>query len=76
MGALLRSVKLKDIERGMLLCAVGSQKLSNRFVASVYFLSRAEGGRSKPIISKYIQQLFSKTWSVACRVDLGELFQT
>lgn len=59
----------------MLLCAVGSQKLSNRFVASIYFLTKAEGGRSKPITSKYIQQLFSKTWSVACRIDLGRLFK-
>lgn len=58
----------------MLLCAVGSQKLSNRFVASVYFLSKAEGGRAKPITSKYIQQLFSKTWSISCRVDLGRSF--
>lgn len=66
---------MKDIEKGMLLCAVGSQQLSNRFVASIYFLTKAEGGRSKPITSKYIQQLFSKTWSVACRIDLGELFQ-
>lgn len=71
MGALLRSIRLREVERGMLLCAVGSQKLSNRFVASIYFLSRSEGGRSKPITSKYIQQLFSKTWSVSCRIDLG-----
>ena len=55
----------------MLLCAAGSEKLSNRFKASVYFLSKNEGGRSKPIVSKYIQQLFSKTWMVACRIDLG-----
>lgn len=73
-GALLRNVKLKDVERGMLLCAVGSQQLSNRFVASIYFLTKSEGGRSKPVTSKYIQQLFSKTWSVACRIDLGKGF--
>lgn len=75
MGALLRGIKLKDVEKGMLLAAVGSQKLSNRFEASIYFLSKSEGGRSKPITSKYIQQLFSRTWSVACRIDLGELFK-
>lgn len=59
----------------MLFCAVGTQKLSNRFEASVYFLTKGEGGRSKPIMSKYIQQLFSRTWSVACRVDLGKKIQ-
>lgn len=73
-GVLLRGVKLKTVERGMLLCALNSEKVSNRFKASVYFLTRSEGGRSKPIISKYIQQLFSKTWNIACRVDLGTFF--
>nr|XP_023017985.1 uncharacterized protein LOC111507003 [Leptinotarsa decemlineata] len=71
-GALLRGIRLKDINRGMLLCALGSEKISNRFKASIYFLSRAEGGRSKPITGKYCQQLFSRTWNVACRIDLGE----
>ncbi|KAG5889050.1 hypothetical protein JTB14_000960 [Gonioctena quinquepunctata] len=71
-GALLRGIRLKDVNRGMLLCALGREKLSNRFGASIYFLSRAEGGRSKPITSKYCQQLFSRTWNVACRIDLGE----
>ncbi|GJQ76381.1 hypothetical protein Trydic_g2099 [Trypoxylus dichotomus] len=71
-GALLRGIKLKAVDRGMLVCAVGSEKLSNRFKATVYFLSRSEGGRSKPILSKYIQQLFSKTWNAPCRIDLDE----
>ncbi|XP_018320206.1 uncharacterized protein LOC108733527 [Agrilus planipennis] len=71
-GILLRGVKLKLVERGMLLCALGSEKLSNRFIASVYFLTKSEGGRSKPILGKYIQQFFSKTWNVPCRLDLDE----
>lgn len=71
-GALLRGIKLKSVDRGMLVCAVGSEKLSNRFRATVYFLTKSEGGRSKPILTKYIQQLFSKTWSAPCRVDLGD----
>ncbi|KAK4883947.1 hypothetical protein RN001_000218 [Aquatica leii] len=71
-GVLLRNVKLKFVKRGMLLCAKGSQTLSNCFRARVYFLSKSEGGRSKPIKSKYIQQMFSKTWNVPCRIDLDE----
>ncbi|KAF7278516.1 mitochondrial translation elongation factor Tu 2 [Rhynchophorus ferrugineus] len=71
-GVLTRGVKLKDVKRGMLLCAMNSQKLSNRFKASVYFLTKGEGGRSKPILGNYCQQLFSKTWNIACRVDLDE----
>ncbi|XP_022909096.2 elongation factor Tu [Onthophagus taurus] len=71
-GALLRGVRLKQVDRGMLLCKPGSEKLSNRYKASIYFLSKSEGGRSKPVLSKYIQQLFSKTWNVPCRLDLVE----
>ena len=70
LGALLRGVRLNNVQRGMLLCAAKSETICNHFEAKVYFLSRAEGGRSKPITSKYIQQLFSKTWNVLCRIDL------
>ncbi|XP_069675608.1 elongation factor Tu [Periplaneta americana] len=74
-GALLRGVRIQAVQRGMLLCAAGSQSIGNHFEAKMYLLSRAEGGRSKPVTSKYIQQLFSKTWNVPCRVDLcdGEM---
>lgn len=69
-GILLRSIKNDLVSKGMLLCEAGSQTLSNNYEATVYFLSRAEGGRSKPIISKYIQQMFSDTWNLTCRIDL------
>lgn len=56
-----------------MLCARKSQELSNRFEAEFYLLSKSEGGRSKPIKSTgYIQQLFSATWDIACRVDLSK----
>lgn len=71
-GALVRGIRLKDVTRGMILCASKSEALSNRFNASIYFLTKAEGGRSKPITGKYCQQLFSRTWNVACRVDLDD----
>lgn len=69
-GISLRGVKLKSVQRGMLLCAPNSQLVTNQFDASMYLLARSEGGRSKPITSKYIQQMFSRTWNVPCRVDL------
>ncbi|XP_066142649.1 elongation factor Tu-like [Euwallacea fornicatus] len=71
-GVLLRNIKVKDIKRGMLLCQRKSVNLSNSFKASIYFLSKAEGGRSKPVTGKYCQQLYSKTWTVACRIDLDD----
>lgn len=69
-GALLRGVKIEVVQRGMMLCEEGSEKLGNRYEAKIYFLTRAEGGRSKPVTSKYTQQLFSRTWNIECRLDL------
>ncbi|CAO1413112.1 unnamed protein product [Diamesa tonsa] len=68
-GALLRGVKISSVQRGMLLCASGTETLSNHYDATMYLLTRNEGGRSKPITSKYIQQLFSRTWNVPSRID-------
>ncbi|XP_069984502.1 elongation factor Tu [Penaeus vannamei] len=56
----------------MTLCFAGSQAAYNRFEATIYLLSRSEGGRSRPLTSKYIQQLFSRTWNITCRVDLPD----
>lgn len=69
-GVLLRGMKLEVIQKGMMLCEFGSEKISNRFEAKIYFLSKAEGGRWKPITSKYIQQIFSRTWNISCRIDI------
>ncbi|BES87652.1 Elongation factor [Nesidiocoris tenuis] len=71
-GVLLRAVKSNSIERGMQVVLAGSSTLTNSYEATIYFLSRSEGGRSKPVTSKYIQILFSNTWNVACRIDLLE----
>lgn len=71
-GVLLRGVKLEVLSRGMSLCAAGSKSAFNRFDATVYFLSRGEGGRTRPVTSMYIQQLFSQTWNITCRLDLPE----
>jgi elongation factor Tu len=69
-GVLVKNLKVSDFERGMILCARNSKKISNHYMANVYFLTKTEGGRSRPIISKYIQQMFSTTWNCAARIDL------
>jgi elongation factor Tu len=71
-GVLLRGVKISAVQKGMLLCAKGTENISNHFDAQMYLLTRGEGGRSKPLMSKYIQQIFSRTWNIPCRVDLLE----
>jgi len=35
-----------------------------------YFLNKGEGGRSKPIMNKYIQVIFMDTWNVPFRLDI------
>ncbi|KAK9506975.1 hypothetical protein O3M35_008814 [Rhynocoris fuscipes] len=69
-GVLIKGIKNNVVERGMQLVLAGSQKLSNSYEATIYLLSKAEGGRTRPITSKYIQMLFSNTWNLACRIDL------
>ncbi|XP_045121066.1 elongation factor Tu-like [Portunus trituberculatus] len=69
-GVLLRGVRIEALARGMSLCALGSKKYVNRFESTIYFLSSGEGGRRRPITSAYIQQMFSNTWNITCRIDL------
>ncbi|XP_050423709.1 elongation factor Tu-like [Adelges cooleyi] len=69
-GLLVRGIKPKNIRKGMIICPSNSLTMNNHFKATIYFLMRAEGGRSKPITSKYQQQLFSHTWNIASRIDL------
>ncbi|KAK8376409.1 hypothetical protein O3P69_009805 [Scylla paramamosain] len=69
-GVLLRGVRIEALARGMSLCALGSKKYVNRFESTIYFLTSGEGGRRRPITSAYIQQIFSNTWNITCRIDL------
>lgn len=71
-GLLLRSIKLERVQRGMVLAALNSAKPGNRFSAQLYLLSRGEGGRSRPVVSGYIQQIFCATWNLAVRLDLPD----
>lgn len=69
-GILIRNVKLSKINKGMILCAENSLKYTNCYRVKIYFLTAAEGGRKRPVQTGYIQQLFSNTWNITCRLDL------
>lgn len=71
-GLLMRNVKLDRAQRGMVLAAANSCKPGNRFRAQIYLLSKGEGGRSRPVVSGYAQQMFSATWNLFARIDLPE----
>jgi elongation factor Tu len=71
-GALLRGVDRKDIERGQVLAKTGSVKPHTNFVASVYVLTKEEGGRHKPFFSGYRPQFFFRTTDVTGVIHLPE----
>ena len=71
-GCLLRGIQKRDIERGQVLCKVGSVKPHTKFVGQVYVLSEKEGGRHKPFFSNYRPQFYFRTTDVTGVITLPE----
>ena len=71
-GALLRGVDRKDIERGQVICKPGSIKPHTNFKAEVYVLTKEEGGRHTPFFNGYRPQFYVRTTDVTGVVTLPE----
>jgi elongation factor Tu len=71
-GALLRGVGRDDVERGQVLCKPGSIKPHSEFKATVYVLSKDEGGRHTPFFANYRPQFYFRTTDVTGTVELPE----
>jgi elongation factor Tu len=71
-GVLLRGIEKEDIERGQVICAPGSITPHTKFKASVYVLSKEEGGRHTPFFKGYRPQFYFRTTDVTGVVDLPE----
>ncbi|ASQ29249.1 elongation factor Tu [Borrelia miyamotoi] len=69
-GLLLRGVDKKDIERGQVIAAIGTITPHQKFKASIYCLTKEEGGRHKPFFSGYRPQFFFRTTDVTGMVNL------
>ncbi|UER67644.1 elongation factor Tu [Borrelia sp. BU AG58] len=69
-GLLLRGVDKKDIERGQVISAVGTITPHKKFKASIYCLTKEEGGRHKPFFPGYRPQFFFRTTDVTGMVAL------
>ncbi len=69
-GALLRGVDRKGIERGQVLCKPGSIKPHTKFKGQVYVLSKDEGGRHTPFFNNYRPQFFFRTTDVTGVITL------
>ena len=71
-GALLRGVDRKDIERGQVLAKPGSINPHTKFKAEVYVLTKEEGGRHTQFFSNYRPQFYFRTTDVTGVVNLPE----
>ena len=71
-GALLRGVDRKDIERGQVLAKPGSIHPHTKFKGEVYVLTKEEGGRHTPFFSNYRPQFYFRTTDVTGVVQLPE----
>ncbi|HAL50057.1 MAG: Elongation factor Tu [Candidatus Uhrbacteria bacterium GW2011_GWD2_41_121] len=67
-GVLLRGIKKEEVERGMVLAAIGSVKPHTKFDAQVYVLTKEEGGRHKPFFKGYKPQFYIRTTDVTGEV--------
>ena len=71
-GALLRGVDKKSIERGQVLAKPGSIKPLTKFVGQVYVLSKEEGGRHTPFFNNYRPQFYFRTTDVTGIINLPD----
>ena len=71
-GALLRGIDKKEVERGQVLCAPGSIHPHTKFVGQVYVLSKEEGGRHTPFFNNYRPQFYFRTTDVTGVITLPE----
>ena len=71
-GALLRGVDKKSIERGQVLCKPGSIHPHTKFRGQVYVLSKEEGGRHTPFFNNYRPQFYFRTTDVTGIISLPD----
>ncbi|MCD7784009.1 MAG: elongation factor Tu [Oscillospiraceae bacterium] len=71
-GALLRGVQRKDIERGQVLCKPGTIHPLTKFKGQVYVLKKEEGGRHTPFFTNYRPQFYFRTTDVTGTITLPE----
>ncbi|MBQ2740399.1 MAG: elongation factor Tu, partial [Clostridia bacterium] len=71
-GALLRGIDRKGIEKGQVLAKPGTVKTATKFEAQVYVLKAEEGGRHTPFFNHYRPQFFVRTTDVTGKINLPE----
>ena len=71
-GVLLRGLKRDEVERGQVLAVPGSITPHTKFSASVYVLTKEEGGRHSPFFTNYRPQFYFRTTDVTGKVEMPD----
>ena len=71
-GVLLRGISREEVERGQVLAKPGSVTPHSKFKATVYILSKEEGGRHTPFFNNYRPQFYFRTTDVTGVITLPE----
>ncbi len=71
-GALLRGIDRKAIERGQVIAKPGSIHPHTHFKGEVYVLTKDEGGRHTPFFNNYRPQFYFRTTDVTGTITLPE----
>jgi len=71
-GALLRGIDRKNVERGQVIAKPGSIHPHTEFTGQVYVLTQAEGGRHTPFFNNYRPQFYFRTTDVTGTITLPE----
>ncbi|MDR1903565.1 MAG: elongation factor Tu [Treponema sp.] len=71
-GALLRGIDKKEVERGQVLAKPGSITPHSKFKGQIYCLSQTEGGRHSPFFTGYRPQFYFRTTDITGTVKLPE----
>ena len=71
-GALLRGIDRKNIQRGQVLAKPGSINPHTKFKGQVYVLTKEEGGRHTPFFNNNRPQFYFRTTDVTGVVNLPE----
>ncbi len=69
-GVLLRGVTRDQVERGQVLAKPGSIVPHDKFTATVYVLTKEEGGRHTGFLKGYRPQFFFRTTDITGTIDL------
>ena len=71
-GALLRGIDRKGIERGQVLAKPGTINPHTKFSSQVYVLTKDEGGRHTPFFNGYRPQFYFRTTDVTGSIKLPD----